>query len=98
MGSPMRYPENHVIGIVDTPEAATAAGHDLTGDGSDLSEVEPAGGGSRFLGKRKGLAALASANPSSLLVAGARNHRNRLAYSSRLTSSDRLPAESTARS
>jgi hypothetical protein len=39
----MRYPENHVIGIVDTPEAPTAAGHDLTVDGLDPSEVEPAG-------------------------------------------------------
>jgi hypothetical protein len=40
---PMHYPENHVIGIVDTPEPATAARHDLTGDRLDPLEVEPAG-------------------------------------------------------
>jgi hypothetical protein len=37
----------------------------------------------QFLGKRKRLAATMSANPFDFLVVGARNHRNRLASSSR---------------
>jgi len=43
------------------------------------------------LGKAKGLAAPASANPSSFLVAGARNHRYRLASTSGRTSFDPVP-------
>jgi hypothetical protein len=41
---PIRYPENHVIGIVDNPEAATEAVRSLTSGGFLPSEVTVACG------------------------------------------------------
>jgi hypothetical protein len=41
---PIRYPENHVVGIVDSPEAATEAVRSLTSGGFLPSEVTVACG------------------------------------------------------